>query len=455
MSEYQLPSLEQHLEKIQNAKGLNNKDLNAKDVFDFNPEALRAEAAREFIKTYVESVRKNLAVEKVGIHASLGRFLAEDIISPINVPAADNSAMDGFCFDSRVLTTKEEWISLKIRGRVLAGDPKSGSDINDFSPTTDALKIMTGAVMPTYCDTVIPQELVETDGQTIRFRKEIIRAGDNRRLKGEDLQIGKAAVPAGQWITPSDLGLIASLGIGEVSVFRKLKVAFFSTGDEICSIGEELKPGSVYDSNRYTIFGMLSRLGLEVIDMGIVRDDPELLKAAFSKAASQADVVITSGGVSVGEADFTKQIMRELGDVAFWKLAIKPGRPMAFGKVKHSGKEAVLFGLPGNPVAVMVTFYQFVQEALEYMSGANQSRQSTTSVRLGVDLKKRPGRTEFLRGILTTEADGSCWVSPFGSQGSGILSSMSGANCFIILEHDVANLSKGSLVNIALFHGLL
>lgn len=445
MSEYQLPSLQQHLEKIQHAG----------DVFDFNPEALRAEAAREFIKGYVESVRKNISTEKVGIHASLGRFLAQDVISPINVPAADNSAMDGFAFDSKALTLAGDSISLKIRGRILAGDPKSGSDVQDFTVSSDCLKIMTGAVMPTYCDTVIPQELVEIDGETIRFKKDIIRPGDNRRRKGEDLQAGKAAVCAGQWITPSDLGLIASLGIGEVSVFRKLKVAFFSTGDEICSIGEELKPGSVFDSNRYTIFGMLNRLGVEVIDMGIVRDDPDLLKAAFAKAASQADVVITSGGVSVGEADFTKQIMRELGDVAFWKLAIKPGRPMAFGKVNHAGKDAVLFGLPGNPVAVMVTFYQFVQEAIEYMSGANKTRQSTIAVRLGVDLKKRPGRTEFLRGILTTEPDGSCWVSPFGSQGSGILSSMSGANCFIILGHDVANLTKGSFVNIALFHGLL
>lgn len=445
MSEYQLPSLEQHLETIQSAR----------DVFDFNPEALRAEAARAFIKGYVASIRKNLSIEKVGIHASLGRYLAQDIISPINVPAADNSAMDGFAFDSKVLSSSDELVSLNIRGRVLAGDPKSGSDITDFSAKNDCLKIMTGAVMPNYCDTVIPQELVEIQGEIIRFKKSIIQAGDNRRLKGEDLKAGKAAVSAGQWLTPSDLGLIASLGIGEVPVFRKLKVAFFSTGDEICSIGEELKPGSVYDSNRYTIFGMLSRLGVEVIDMGIVRDNPELLKTAFAKAASQADVVITSGGVSVGEADFTKQIMRELGDVAFWKLAIKPGRPMAFGKVNHAGKDAVLFGLPGNPVAVMVTFHQFVQEAIEYMAGANKVRQSTIQVRLGVDLKKRPGRTEFLRGIVSTESDGSSWVSPFGSQGSGILSSMSGANCFIILDHDVANLSKGSPVNIALFHGLL
>lgn len=450
MSAYKLSSLDEHLQ--------NTNASNSKDVFDFNPEALRASAAKKFIQGYVAPIRANLTIETVGIHDSLGRVLAKDIISPINVPSADNSAMDGFVFHSDVLkqvSPNDDFVELNIRGRVLAGDPQSGNDISDFSKSKDCLKIMTGAVMPTYCDTVIPQEFVEVNDQTVRFRKELIRSGDNCRLRGEDLEAGKPALRSGKFLAPSDLGLIASLGIGEVQVFRKLKVAFFSTGDEICAIGENLKPGSVYDSNSYTIFGMLTQLGVEVIHLGIVRDDPTLLKEAFAKAATLADVVITSGGVSVGEADFTKQIMKELGDVAFWKLAIKPGRPMAFGKVKHAGKDAVLFGLPGNPVAVMVTFYQFVQDAIQFMAGANSSRQNLVQVKLGVDMKKRPGRTEFVRAELTTDTHGISWVSPKGSQGSGILRSMSEANCFIVLGDDVANLSKGELVNVALFDGLL
>jgi len=445
MSNTKLPSLESHLKDVKTTeKGL-----------AFDPNELRPEPARAFIRSYVQSIRDHLKTERVGIYDSLGRILAEEIISPINVPAADNSAMDGYAFHADALQASTDVIELKIRGRILAGNPDASKGVDGFSNTQDCVKIMTGAVMPHHCDTVIPQELVDAQEETIRFRKDQIRAGDNRRRCGEDLASGQAALKKGKRITPSDLGLIASLGIGDVTVYQKLKVAFFSTGDEICSIGETLRPGSVYDSNRYTIFGMLSRLNVEIHDLGIIRDDPTLLKAAFAKAADLADVVITSGGVSVGEADFTKQIMRELGDVAFWKLAIKPGRPMAFGKVRHENKEAALFGLPGNPVAVMVTFYQFVQEALEFMMGASGSTQTLVQARLGVDLKKRPGRTEFVRGELTRDEQGNTWVSPKGSQGSGILRSMSEANCFIVLDHDVANLAKNSVVNVALFHGLL
>ena len=442
MSQSKLPSLSELEDQIKSS---------STDTFDFNPNALRAEAAGAFIQEYVNSVREQLATEKVGIFDALNRILGEDIASPINVPAADNSAMDGFAFNSQVLSSNSN-IRLEVVGTVLAGSSESHPN---FNASTSTLKIMTGAVMPSDCDTVIPIELVNEQNGFIEFDSKIIKAGDNRRLLGEDLQAGKPALHAGKLITPSDLGLIASLGIANVLVKKKLSVAFFSTGDEIASIGETLRPGQVFDSNRYTLFGMLSRLGVNVIDMGVIKDDPVLLREAFMKAADLAEVIITSGGVSVGEADFTKKIMRELGDVAFWKLAIKPGRPMAFGKVKSSNREAVLFGLPGNPVAVMVTFYQFVQAALRYMTGANRWENTMVKAKLGVDFKKRPGRTEYLRGKIKHDANGKLWVEPAGSQGSGILRSMSEADCLIILGHDQTNLKHGDEVNITLFVGLI
>lgn len=443
MSKTNLPSLTE-LEQHFNASS-------SPDAFDFNPNALRADAANAFIQEYVEPIRQQRTNETVDIFAALNRILGSDVISPINVPAADNSAMDGFAFHSKVLK-QGSIIRLKIAGTVLAG---SSDHHPDFDSNASSLKIMTGAVMPENCDTVIPIELVtELDG-FIEFDATAIQAGDNRRLKGEDLQAGKPALHAGKLITPSDLGLIASLGIAKVSVKKKLTVAFFSTGDEIASIGQNLQPGQVFDSNRYTLFGMLSRLGVHIIDMGVIRDNPEHLRDAFLKAANQADVIITSGGVSVGEADFTKSIMRELGDVAFWKLAIKPGRPMAFGKVKTSDREAVLFGLPGNPVAVMVTFYQFVQPALRYMSGSSSWQTQLVRAKLATNLKKRPGRTEYLRGKIQYHEDGSLWVAPTGSQGSGILRSMSEADCLIILEHEQSHLHQGDELNIALFSGLI
>jgi molybdopterin molybdotransferase len=318
---------------------------------------------------------------------------------------------------------------------------------------------MTGALMPHGSDTVIPQEFTESvDESSVGFKKNQVKRGENRRLCGEDLQSGKAAITAGRLLRPSDLGLAASLGIATLQVHRKLKVAILSSGDELRPLGQALDAGSIYDSNRYSLTGLLNRLNLEIIDCGIVRDDPASLKAAFIEAASKADVLISSGGVSVGEADFTKQIMQELGDVGFWKIAMRPGRPLAFGLLKSvndSGRKALFFGLPGNPVAVMVTFYQFVLSALLQLNGASQTEAPLTQAVAEEAIRKKPGRTEFQRAILGRGTNGKPTVKLTGSQGAGILRSMSEANCFVILSHDQGNVAAGDWVDVALFDGLL
>jgi molybdopterin molybdotransferase len=416
---------------------------------DYDPESLRVEVATKIVDDFVRPASLALETETVSIYDSLGRVLASDIISPINVPSADNSAMDGYAFSGTSIV-KDGVTSLTMIGKGFAGNAFDGM-VNQG----ECVRIMTGAVMPAGCDTTIPQELIKVDGDQIQFQSSVIRAGDNRRLKGEDLSIGQAALSAGKIIRPSDLGLIASLGIGSVTVKRRLKVGFFSTGDELRSIGQPLDDGCVYDSNRYTLFGMLSRLNVELHDFGVVKDDPDAMRAAFSKAASSCDAVITSGGVSVGEADYTKQIMRELGDVSFWKIAMRPGRPMAFGSIQGDQHRAVLFGLPGNPVAVMVTFYQFVRNALLAMSGATQVAPPMMQAKTVEAIRKRPGRTEFQRGILSTDATGNRTVRITGAQGSGVLRSMSEADCFIVLAHDQENIQAGDTVGVVLFEGLV
>ena len=395
-------------------------------------------------------------IETVALDQAINRILATDLLSPIDVPAADNSAMDGFAFNGNCLDTSNPTISLKVIGTALAGKPYEGS-----ISAGECLKIMTGAVMPAGCDTVIPQEFTSAkDGSSIEFKQEQLKPGENRRLRGEDLQKGKPAIAAGRLLRPSDLGLAASLGIASLPVKRKLKVAILSSGDELCALGQTLDAGSIYDSNRYSLTGLLNRLNLEIIDCGIVRDDPNSLKQAFIEAANKADVLISSGGVSVGEADFTKQIMQELGDVGFWKIAMRPGRPMAFGVLKpvtgkSSTHKTLFFGLPGNPVAVMVTFYQFVRAALLQLNGANQTEPPLIQAIAEAPIRKKPGRTEFQRAILGRGPDGKPTVRLTGSQGAGILRSMSEANCFVILGHEQGDIAAGDWVDIALFDGLL
>ena len=393
-------------------------------------------------------------IELVNLDQAINRILAEDLLSPINVPAADNSAMDGFAFNGDCLGNNEAIVSLKIIGTAFAGKPYGG-----LVGQGECLKITTGALMPNGCDTVIPQEFTESASEsTVSFKQNQVKRGENRRLRGEDLQSGKAAIASGRLLRPSDLGLAASLGIASLKVHRKLKVAILSSGDELRPLGQPLDVGSIYDSNRYSLTGLLNRLNIEIIDCGIVRDDPASLKAAFVAAASKADVLISSGGVSVGEADFTKQIMQELGDVGFWKIAMRPGRPMAFGMLKPvngSSRKTLFFGLPGNPVAVMVTFYQFVRSALLQLNGASQTEQLLTQAIAEAPIRKKPGRTEFQRAIVGRDPDGKPTVKLTGSQGAGILRSMSEANCFVILPHNQGNVAAGDWVDVALFDGLL
>jgi molybdopterin molybdotransferase len=417
-------------------------------VAGYDPNALPVAQAQEFIARLVPRVN---AVESVALRSALGRVLARDTVSAIDVPSHDNSAMDGYALRGADLSADADSV-LPVAGTGLAGQSFDGS-----VPPGHCVRIMTGAVMPAGLDTVVPQEFTKPEGErAVRVPAGVVRTGDNRRLAGEDLARGSAALRGGRLLRPADLGLLASLGQAEVPVWRKLRVAFFSTGDELRSIGEPLEEGCVYDSNRYTIWGMLQRLGCEVIDLGVVRDHPAALRAAFSEAAASADAVITSGGVSVGEADHTKKVMAELGDVLFWRIAMRPGRPMAIGRIENQGHSAILFGLPGNPVAVMVTFYAFVRDALRAMSGqAGEPPSPTLRARCTSALRKKPGRTEYQRGIVTRGPDGRWQVAITGSQGSGILSSMSVANGMVVLHHEQGNVAAGDEVDVIPFDGLV
>ena len=411
---------------------------------DYDPEALPVAKANEVIRSFINPVS---GVEKLRVRAALGRVLAKDVVSPIDVPSHDNSAMDGYAVRNSDLGAGEP-VTLTEIGTAYAGREFTGE-----VGRGECVRVMTGAVMPKNTDTVVIQEGVRVDGKriTIPAGQEI---GQNRRLAGEDLKKGKPALKAGALLRPAEIGLIASLGIGEVSVRRRLKVAFFSTGDELVSVGKKLKAGEVYDSNRYTLWGMLTRLGCEVVDLGVVRDDPKKLEAAFRKAAALADAVVTSGGVSVGEADFTKQMMAKLGEVVFWKIAMRPGRPMAFGRIRARGKSAYLFGLPGNPVAVMVTFYHFVRGALLTMMGRCDTDLPLLRAKAATPMRKKPGRTEYQRGILELK-NGEWSVRLTGAQGSGILRSMSEANCFVVLGHQQESVKAGDYVELMVMDGLV
>ena len=404
----------------------------------YDPDALRVDKAIEAIRACLTPVSEK---ETVPVREALGRVLAQNIVPDIDVPAHDNSAMDGYAVRSSDLSQKET--TLEEIGVVLAGKPFHGS----VSPGQCA-RVMTGAVMPQGTDTVVIQEVVKREGKRVVVPPGQ-KKGQNVRYAGEDLKIGVPVLKPGQLLRPAEIGLIASLGIGAVAVKRRLRVAFFATGDELASIGAKLKEGEVYDSNRYTLHGMLSRLGVEIADLGVVRDDPGALEAALKKA-SECDVIITTGGVSVGEADFIKQLMAKLGEVLFWKIAMRPGRPMAFGRIGP----AYLFGLPGNPVAVMVTFYQFVRDALLHLSGRTDDYAIPLLKAVSAEkIRKVPGRTEYQRGILYREG-GEWKVRTTGQQGSGVLRSMSEANCFIVLEHARGAVAAGEQVAVQLMEGL-
>ncbi len=445
----------------------------AAELQGYDPQALRAADVNAFLDRLVEPVAET---EELGIFEALGRVVARDVISSISVPPHDNSAMDGYALAGAQLVPGQP-LTLRVVGTALAGKAWAGQ----VGPG-ECVKIMTGAIMPAGLDTVVPQEFTTqgAGGTEVTLAADVVRLGDNRRFKGEDLMEGGVALARGEQLTPAALGLLASLGLASVTVYRRLRVAYFSTGDEILSLGEAPRKGAVYDSNRFTVFGLLTRMGVEVIDMGVVRDEPALLEAAFREAAGRADAIITSGGVSVGEADHTRAMMKKLGDVAFWRIAMRPGRPMAAGRIgaasfeaktgcsqgeimpdsyqnnsKSPLKGAVLFGLPGNPVAVMVTFLAFVRPALLRMMGSTRPAPPLLRAISTEAMRKKPGRTEYQRGTVTTAADGTLQVRTTGNQGSGVLSSMVQANGLIVLHHNQGNVAVGDAVDVMVFDGVI
>ena len=447
-------------------------DQIASELQGYDPQALSADDVLNFLAQLVVPVRET---QDLPLFEALGRVLATDVTPPFDVPPHDNSAMDGYAFNGAALSDGQS-LSLQVVGTAMAGKAWAG-----IVTAGQCVKIMTGAIMPSGLDTVVPQEFVQQSGDAITIPPHLLVAGDNRRLRGEDLAKGKPALLKGEQVTPARLGLAASLGLKTLRCFRPLRVAYFSTGDEILSLGDSPREGAVYDSNRYTVYALLTRMGCEVMDMGVVRDEPALLEAAFTQAALTADAIITSGGVSVGEADHTKTMMKKLGDVAFWRIAMRPGRPMAVGRIKSvdfSKKSArspddhcptsyennsiqntqngsILFGLPGNPVAVMVTFLAFVRPALLQMMGATVMQPVLLKAISSEPIRKKPGRTEYQRGWVSTAVDGALSVRTTGSQGSGVLSSMAEANGLIVLHHAQGNVAAGDGVDVLMFDGAI
>ena len=405
-------------------------------------------AARAAIHQVLKPVTQT---ECLQLTSALNRVLALDVVSPIAVPAHDNSAMDGYALrGSDLLATGPTTLHAAAQ-TLFAGNSAAVA----VAPG-HCVRIMTGAVMPMGADTVVPIELCQVLNQQVSIAAGVLRSGDNRRLRGEDLALGGVALRAGRVLMPADLGLLASLGLDRVQVVRRLRVALFSTGDELRSPGQPLEAGQIYDSNRYSLLGALNRLGVDVIDLGLVPDDPELLRATIDTAIEQADAVITSGGVSMGDADYTRELLAARGEVAFWKVAMRPGRPFAFGPLRgKDGKTAYLFALPGNPVAALVTFYAFARDALLTLAGARQAAAPRLMAKSAVAIRKRPGRTEFQRAVVSRSATGGWEVRTTGAQGAGILRSMSEANALLVLGHEQGSVAAGEDVEVWLFEGLI
>ncbi|MCP5154721.1 MAG: molybdopterin molybdenumtransferase MoeA [Ectothiorhodospiraceae bacterium] len=412
------------------------------DCYTGDPELLPAATALDRVRALASPVAD---IETVPTARALGRVLADPVVSPLDVPAHTNSAMDGFAVAGTELVTAGER-AFEVLGTAWAGRPFETA----LRPGT-AVRIMTGAVMPPGADTVVMQEQTRLEGDRVIIGAGH-RVGQNVRLAGEDVRAGRAVLPAGKRLGPAELGLIASLGLAAISARRRLRVATFSTGDELRSVGEPPAPGTVYDSNRYTLLGMLARLDVEHLDLGVIRDRPDELRAALVDAAARSDVVVTSGGASTGEADHVQATLRALGEVGFWRIAIRPGRPLAFGRIGQS----LFFGLPGNPVAVMVTFYQFVLPALRVVAGEPWAEPvPALRARCVSRLRKKPGRVEYYRAVLERDEQGMPIVRHTGRTGSGLLHTMSDANCFIVLPEDGADVEPGAEVEVQPFHGLV
>ena len=388
--------------------------------------------------TLLSKVNVTTQIELCDIEQACGAILAQDIQSQVAIPSADNSAMDGYAV--KAVDAVEGTLLTQVV-TVFAGHPTQ-----DTIATHQCARIMTGGQIPQGCDAVVMQENTQAIDGKIKILQSPSR-GENIRRAGEDIQIGQVVLEQGKRLTPADIGLLASLGFSQISIFAPLKVALISTGDELQTPGKPLKAGQFYESNGYTVSAVLKRLGVELINFGIVEDDLDALKDAFTQADKQADVVITSGGVSVGEADYTKTVLEELGKIEFWKVAIKPGKPFAFGYLPNS----YFVGLPGNPVSALVTLDKLAVPLLRKISGETTRSAIQIKAKLTSNVKKRPGRMDFQRGIYTTDEQGDLIVTPTGAQGSGILTSMSRANCYIVLAQESGSVDAGETVIIEPF----
>ena len=389
------------------------------------------------------AVRPVGGTETVALRAALDRVLAQDVISGVYIPPDTNSAMDGYAFRGDDLDANGA-AELRLVGTSWAGHP-----LDRAVGRGECARIMTGAPVPEGADSVVMQERTAVEGERVRITG--ARAGDNVRFAGEDIAPGERALPAGTRVRAAELGVLASLGLTEVAVHRRPRVALFATGDELYEPGQPLQPGGLYDSNRYTVWAMLTRLGMAIDDRGHLPDERGAVEASLTAAAAENDAVITTGGVSVGAADHVAVVLREQGDIGFLQIAMKPGKPLNFG---HLG-EALFFGLPGNPVSAMVTFYQFVKPALLALAGAAYEEAATLRARTAVPFPKKPGRTEYQRAVLRRDADGTPVVEHTGHQGSGRLSSMARANCLVIVPADSKGIEAGEWVDVQPFEGLV
>ncbi|ELB2785195.1 bifunctional molybdopterin-guanine dinucleotide biosynthesis adaptor protein MobB/molybdopterin molybdotransferase MoeA [Vibrio alginolyticus] len=425
------------LQYVQDAKAPKSKEKDAACCDTLSPAFLSVVQGQEKILSLVNTVSE---IEACKIENAYGRVLAEHIVSPVNVPQYTNSAMDGYAIRSDDVDRD----SYQVVAEVMAGHA-----YDQPLEVGQAVKIMTGAPTPRNGDTVVMREQAIQEGDRVTFNGANIKAGQNVRQAGEDLAIGSDVFTAGTRLASPEMGMIASLGFGEANVFRKLKVAVFSTGDEVQAPGTEQKANSIYDSNRFTIMGMLEKFGCEILDFGILEDNEQLMIEALENASAQADVVMTSGGVSVGDADYIKLALDKLGQIDFWRINMRPGRPLAFGQINNKP----FFGLPGNPVAVMVSFINFVEPALRKMQGEQGWKPLKVNAIATENLRSRQGRTEFSRGVYELDATGRLTVRTTGKQGSGILRSMSEANCLIEISPAIDTVKAGESVTIIPLQG--
>jgi molybdopterin molybdotransferase len=390
------------------------------------------------ISNMLKQVIPVMESEQIELEEALGRVLAEDVVSTINVPPNDNSAMDGYAMRCQDLTDTNQ---LQLMGTALAGRP-----FKEAVLAGQCIRIMTGAVIPIGADSVVMQENTEIRDNSVVF-KQIPELGNSIRKAGEDIQQGQVVVNKGTKLTPAYLALIASVGIAEISVTRLIKVGLITTGDELTPPGQPLSEGAIYESNRYALSALLNTLPVVLFDFGIVKDDKVDLKAVFEQAGSHCDLVLSCGGVSVGDADYVKEILDEIGTINFWKVAIKPGKPFAFGQLGN----AIFCGLPGNPVSSYVTFEKLVTPVLQKLSGQKYLPTPHFVAKAACLIKKRPGREDYQRGIFYRDEYGKLWVKPNGKQGSGIMSSIANANCYIVLDQDAGDIKQGEAVNIQPF----